>query len=467
MARTKNTDGTVKESPKGSGWYRAILPPRLSDTGQRPYLEGRWRTKTAARRALNIAIADLTRGHAVAASSRQGGQTRRVRDAVREYIALRANHPRAPIAVRTVRGYKSDLKNHINNPNADIGNVPVSKLTARRVERWLDELAAVGTKPATADVARRLLSAAMSWEVKEGRVPHNVVKDFQKYTSKASRSADQAADTVVLPSWEEFAALVSAPQREEDRLLIAVLGWAGLRWSEATSLVADCVWLDRPVITISQVLTKRTKKEQEEGLAAWVREAPKAGLTATVPVPTPLWRRIKELAAQRRLEAPLPEPAGQLLFRPATTRTSGTDSIGMWDNTNFRRQVWSKAVKAARLEGDKSLPLLDPRRKKMKTKDLRAFAASVLLDSGATRTEAAALLRHANTDTTEEHYTRAMVEKTHDRARREAVVDKSLDLSQRLDALWAAWAREFPDAVATLGIADEDGTEERHLRAVQ
>ena len=60
-----------------------------------------------------------------------------------------------------------------------------------------------------------------------------------------------------------------------------------------------------------------------------------------------------------------------------------------------------------------------------------------------------------------------MSDRTHDRARRSAVVDKSLDLSQRLDALWAAWAREFPEAVAKLGIAEEGGKDERHLRAVQ
>lgn len=42
---------------------------------------------------------------------------------------------------------------------------------------------------------------------------------------------------------------------------------------------------------------------------------------------------------------------------------------------------------------DSSLPVLDPRRYPLKVKDLRAFAASVLLDSGSSLTAAALLLR--------------------------------------------------------------------------
>lgn len=82
----------------------------------------------------------------------------------------------------------------------------------------------------------------------------------------------------------------------------------------------------------------------------------------------------------------------------------------MLDNTNFRRDVWLLGRDAAGLVGDESPPPLDPRRYLMKVKDLRAFAASVLLDSGSSLFEAALLLRHADKRTTE-----------------------------RLDALWEAW----------------------------
>lgn len=88
----------------------------------------------------------------------------------------------------------------------------------------------------------------------------------------------------------------------------------------------------------------------------------------------------------------------------------------------------------------------------MKVKDLRAFAASVLLDSGSSLTEAALLLRHSDKKTTERHYARAMQERAHDRARRDVIIDKGASLGERLDALWFAWAMGFPEVVPMLGM---------------
>jgi len=88
----------------------------------------------------------------------------------------------------------------------------------------------------------------------------------------------------------------------------------------------------------------------------------------------------------------------------------------------------------------------------MKVKDLRAFAASVLLDSGSSLTEAALLLRHSDEKTTERHYARAMQERAHDRARRDVQVNKGASIGGNLDALWAAWVRAFPDVIPMLGM---------------
>ena len=151
-------------------------------------------------------------------------------------------------------------------------------------------------------------------------------------------------------------------------------------------------------------------------------------------------------------DVPMPMPAGRLLFRRSIYSPGNTQSIGVLDNTNFRRDVWIPARKAAGLVGDESLPLLDPRRNPMKVKDLRAFAASVLLDSGSSLTEAALLLRHSDKRTTERHYARAMQERAHDRSRRAVRVDQSASLPERLDALWDAWVKEFPAVAEGLGI---------------
>jgi hypothetical protein len=116
---------------------------------------------------------------------------------------------------------------------------------------------------------------------------------------------------------------------------------------------------------------------------------------------------------------------------------------------------------AAGLVGDESLPLLDPRRNPMKVKDLRAFAASVPLDSGSSLTEAALLLRHSDERTTERRYARAMQERAHDRARRAVRVDQSASLPERLDALWEAWVAAFPPVEASLRAAKVTELERR------
>jgi len=143
---------------------------------------------------------------------------------------------------------------------------------------------------------------------------------------------------------------------------------------------------------------------------------------------------------------------GEPLFRRPIISAAHTNSIGVLDNTNWRRDVWLPAREAAGLVGDDSLPALDPRRYPMKVKDLRAFAASVLLDSGSSLTEAALLLRHSDKKTTERHCARAMQERAHDRARRDVQVDKGASIGERLDALWFAWVKAFPGVLPKLGM---------------
>ncbi len=270
----------------------------------------------------------------------------------------------------------------------------------------------------------------------------------------------QTVDPVMLPSWSEFATLVETPEDEHDRLLIALLGWCGLRWSEGVSLHEQAVSRDRPQITIDRVLVRRTQTEvdRDTGMGLhllenyyWQQEPPKADVSATVPLPRPLWRRLVILADQRLRDEPMPMPAGRLLFRRPIISPGFTNSIGVLDN-NFHRDVWNAAREAAGLVGDKSLPALDPRRNAMKINELRAFSASVLLDSGSSLTEAALLLRHADKKTTQRHYARAMQERAHDRARRDVQIDRGASLSERLDALWEAWVQAFPNVIPRLGM---------------
>ena len=82
--------------------------------------------------------------------------------------------------------------------------------------------------------------------------------------------------------------------------------------------------------------------------------------------------------------------------------------------------------------------------------DLRAYAASVVVDSGGTMYESAALLRHADVQTTNRYYARAQDEKSHDHERARLRVDMDLPLPQRIDALWDAWCTAHPQLTAGL-----------------
>ena len=166
----------------------------------------------------------------------------------------------------------------------------------------------------------------------------------------------------------------------------------------------------------------------------------KGGSAAIVPLPERLWQALIALAESRSIEDRL---GGDLLFRPLKVRRLGVPTM-LVDHTDWSKRVWHRARAAAGLVGDLSLPQLDPRRRALHIKDLRAYAASVVVDSGGTQYEAAALLRHADVMTTNRYYARAQDERSHDPARARLRIDADLTLPQRIDALWKAWAGSFP-----------------------
>lgn len=76
----------------------------------------------------------------------------------------------------------------------------------------MDDLAAGGVGAATIANARRVLGAALAWEVREGRFGVNPATHVRVEPSKARRAAMQTVDPVLLPSWSEFARLVETPE---------------------------------------------------------------------------------------------------------------------------------------------------------------------------------------------------------------------------------------------------------------
>jgi hypothetical protein len=206
------------------------------------------------------------------------------------------------------------------------------------------------------------------------------------------------------------------------------------------SLSVTDLWRDRARLSVQRVLAWSPDNQ------TWDLEDVKGGIAATVPLPEPPRRALMALAALRPVEDRL---GGDLLFRPLKVRRLGVPTM-IIDHSDWSKRVWHPARAAAGLIGDPALPTLDPRRRALHIKDLRAYAASVVVDSGGTQYEAAALLRHADVMTTNRFCAQAQDERSHDPARALLRIDTDLTLPQRIDALWKAWASAFPAGAGAL-----------------
>ena len=438
--RKAPVEGSIRENPAGSGQFQGRLPRRL-DPHRRP-IDGVYPTEAECRRALNAMIAEMDRGMRIKPTGRPGGPARRLSTLVEEYIEDRRNDGLDPIALNTVRDYRDSLKNVICHPDANLGHMKVTQIDSPGLDDWLRDLRAVGFSHRRATKAFAVVRAALAWEVRKGRLAFNPAREVRRTSTKKGRSNRATADPVLLPSWKELADLAAHPPLKEDRLLILTIAWAGLRWSEAISLGVTDVWPARARLSVRRVFSW----DQEN--ASWEIEDVKAGLAATVPLPTPLWQELLTLAQSRTVVERL---GGDTLFRPTRTRFAGRPPVVI-NQSDWGRRVWRPAREAAGLTGDENLPVLDPRRRALQVKDLRAYAASVVVDSGGTQYEAATLLRHSDVHTTNKYYARAMDERSQDPARAKLRLDLSLTLDERIDALWTAWTQAYPEQ--TRGLFD-------------
>ena len=333
-----------------------------------------------------------------------------------------------------MQDYREVLKNVVNHADANLGHIRVTQLDSPALDKWLRDLAHIGLAHRRISKAYAVVRAALAWEVRKGRLGVNPAREVRRTRTKQGRAARQTADPVLLPSWEETARLAAHPELLQDRQLILLIAWAGLRWSEAISVGVQDIWLDRPRLSIARVYSWDAEHQK------WAIEHVKAGLTATVPVPRPLWEALKSHAASQPMEERL---GGELLFRPLRTRFAGRPPV-IIDHSDWMKRVWRLAREAAGLVGDLTLPPLDPRRRAIHVKDLRAYAASVIVDSGGTVYDAAQLLRHSDITTTNKYYARAQDERSQDAARARLRLDPGLPLEQRIDALWEAWVGSYP-----------------------
>lgn len=337
------------------------------------------------------------------------------------------------LATNTRRCYRSLADVVICRPDVGIGDIPAADLTSGRLVEWRRDMSLAGITSSTARAAWRVLSSALSWEVEAGRLDRNAALGVRDRRTKNS-TARRQRDAVRLPTWQDLHELCLAVPSLPDRLMLLTLAWTGARLSEICAI-------ERPALlpTMDLHLTHVWVKPKHR---PWVREPLKSGFDRTAPVPAGLWRHLQRHADQssERTDGGL-----ATVFRPSIPYRRG---LGIWTPVLWRDQVM--------------VPANDGRDPVIRTKDLRAYAASALVDVGATTYEAQRLLGHSTPATTRRHYIRAQAAAAHDPARMAIRLDTSLSSRDRLDSLWDAWTDRFGDPLAP---ATDSSC--RHLKAAR
>ena len=413
----KTKYGSVRRLP--SNRYQARMSKHLDPKG-RP-LPGTFDTREDAELALYAAYTAFMRGELVLPDDDAPEASQPVASfeplapvTVRTTMdALIAEH--VDLAVKTVDGYRSISKVVICHATYGIGEMPIDTLTLPGLIAWQKRLEAQGLSAPNIAAALRALSSALSWAVDMGRLTSNPLLTRSRRNTKKSRAA-KVADTVRLLSWAEFRNLVAAIPDTTHQLMVLLLAFTGMRFGELAALEPSSLLHATHELLLDHQWVKGTGKP-------WSTEPLKGGEKRKVYVPQGLWAMLIAY-----LDTWEPQAGHRKPFLFPSPASSSLRGIGIWEATLFCDKVMNPARKEAGLT--------------VRTKDLRAFAASALVDAGATPVEAQHMLGHADVLTTMRHYVRAKDNKAHDPVRMAIRTDGSLSVHGRLDALWDAFARE-------------------------
>lgn len=251
----------------------------------------------------------------------------------------------------TVSGYTYIWHAYIE---PEFGSWSVNQIQFADVAGWIAHLSSM-KGPATTRKSYRVLSMLLEWSVRAKYVARNeaVGVRLPRQTTKLPRVAD--VSTV-----ERLASTVPPPARD----MILLLGYTGLRWGEAAALRVCDVNLARRRLTVS-----RNFVEVEGKLRLGT---PKSHRSREVPIPL---RLLDLLSAGTHGRGP-----EEILF----ARENGSP----WRNSNFRRDSqWAKSTATVGIPG-------------FRIHDLRHTAASLMIESGASVVDVAAVLGHASSHTT-------------------------------------------------------------------
>ncbi len=260
---------------------------------------------------------------------------------------------------KTLAGYESNINAHVIPA---FGTHELRHVDRMGVEEWVANLQASGLGPSGVRQARQVLNSMMKLAIEAGYLVVNPVS--------AVKIARQSEPEMLFLDAEEVERLASAI-REPYATLVYLLAYGGLRWGEAAALRRKrCDLL-------------RSRVEVAESLAE-VRGHLHFGPTKTyrsrlVVVPGFL----RDLLAEHLTRHADDDPSALVFTSPQGQPLR---------NTNFRRQIWYRAVAEAGLPDG------------LRIHDLRHTCASLLISQGAHPKAIQTVLGHSSITVTMDRY---------------------------------------------------------------
>lgn len=260
---------------------------------------------------------------------------------------------------KTLAGYESNLRAHVLPV---FGSDQLRHVDRMAVEEWVADLQASGLGPSGVRQARQVLNSMMTLAVEAGYLVVNPVAGV-----KVARQPDPEMLFLSAGEVERLVAAIRKPYGT----LIHLLAYGGLRWGEAVAVRRRRCDLLRSRIEVAESLSE-ARGELHFGATKTYRRR-------VVIIPAFLTELLAEHLAREVDDDP-----DALVF---------TSPLGKpLRNSNFRRQVWYRAV------ADAGLP------EELRIHDLRHTCAALLIAEGAHPKAVQVHLGHSSISVTMDRY---------------------------------------------------------------
>lgn len=274
----------------------------------------------------------------------EANKARKLNDFIEEYFKTYKPKVRAS----TYQDSRSVWDHHVQKR---WGETPLNSITTGDIELWV---ASIDRSPTLVRRAHSILKNALQYAVKQRWLAVNPAYGVE--LPKPS-----APPRRYLTGRELQAVIENTPTHY--RVLVMLLGYAGLRWGEATALLVKDV--DGAKVRIEKSV-KRVNGE-------WVISPPKTGKSRVVVVPGFLARYLDEQAKGKGLNDLLFPRKGENDYMWLTSRSGNTNKVSWWE----------QALENAGVEY-------------LRIHDLRHTAASLAIHAGANVKVVQRMLGHAS-----------------------------------------------------------------------